>query len=245
MSPAHSAASDGVTGGVSLAPDTASENAARHLRALIFSSELGPGDRLPSERDLAIQLGISRMTLRLALKSLEGDGFIVTSRGAHGGSRVADPESLLGCWRAWTDRHEDELDDIFEVRLTLETRIAALAAERRTAEDLEILRAAVESEVNGPSPSSLFRTDMDIHRAIARAAHSPRLQQGMLDVRGELFLPVEQALLEHRDGEVHESHRAIYEAIREQDAERAAELTRVHIEQVRTMVGRALSRRPA
>ena len=244
MIPAHGAASSGADG-VSLAPDTASENAARHLRALIFASELGPGDRLPSERELATQLGISRMTLRLALKSLEADGFIVTSRGAQGGSRVTDLESLLRCWRDWTDDHELDLDDIFEARLTLETRIAALAAVRRTPEDLEAIRLAVESESNGPSPSSLFRTDMDIHRAIARAAHSPRLQQGMLDVRGELFLPVDQALLEHRTGEVHESHRAIFEAIRDRDAERAAELSRVHIEQVRTLVQRALSRRPA
>jgi GntR family transcriptional regulator, transcriptional repressor for pyruvate dehydrogenase complex len=241
MFPAHDAASGG---GVSLAPDTASENAARHLRALIFSSELGPGDRLPSERGLATQLGISRMTLRLALKSLESDGLIITSRGAHGGSRVADLESLLRCWQVWTDDHEDDLDDIFEMRLTMETRISALAAERRTTEDLETIQAAVESESNGPSPSSLFRTDMDVHRAIARAAHSPRLLQSMLDVRGELFLPVDQALLEHRTGEVHESHRAIFEAIRDRDADRAAELTRVHIEQVRTLVRRALSRRP-
>ncbi len=230
---------------MSLAPDTASENAARHLRALIFSSELGPGDRLPSERELATQLGISRMTLRLALKSLESDGFIATSRGAHGGSRVADLESLLRCWRVWTDDHAADLDDIFEIRLTLETRIAALAAERRTPEDLEAIQAAVESESSGPSASSLFRTDMDIHRAIARAAHSPRLQQGMLDVRGELFLPVDQALLEHRTGEVHKSHVAIFAAIRDRDAARAAELARVHIEQVRTLVRRAMSRRPA
>ena len=138
-----------------------------------------------------------------------------------------------------------DVDDIFEMRLTLETRIAALAAVRRTAEDLETIRLAVESESDGPSPSSLFRTDMDIHRAIARAAHSPRLQQGMLDVRGELFLPVDQALLEHRTGEINESHRAIFEAIRAQNGERAAELSRVHIEQVRTLVQRALSRRPA
>jgi len=237
-----SAESSSASGRVSLAADTASENAARHLRALIFSSELGPGDRLPSERELAAQLGISRVTLRLALKSLESTGFIVTRRGAHGGSRVTDYESLLRCWQLWMADHEDDLEDIFEVRLTLETRIAALAAERRTAEELETIQTAVESELSGPSRSSLFRADMDIHRAIAKAAHSPRLQRGMLEVRGELFLPVDQALLEHREGEVHEAHRAILEAIRARDSARAAELTRAHNEQVRTLVQRALGR---
>lgn len=228
--------------GASLAADTASENAARFLRALIFSSELGPGDRLPSERELATQLGISRMTLRLALKSLESTGFIVTTRGAHGGSRVTDFDSLLRCWRLWMADHEGDLEDIFEVRLTLEARIAALAAERRTARELAVIQAAVEAEQGGPSRSSLFRSDMDIHRAIAIAAHSLRLQRAMLEVRGELFLPVDQALLEHRVGEVLEAHGAILEAIRRRDPDRAAALTRVHIEQVRRLVERALGR---
>jgi GntR family transcriptional repressor for pyruvate dehydrogenase complex len=233
----------GPTKGVSLSPDTASENAARFLRALIFSSELGPGDRLPSERELATQLGISRMTLRLALKSLESTGFIVTRRGAHGGSRVIEFDALQRCWRLWMTEHEGDLEDIFEARLTLETRIAALAAQRRTTEQLEAIEMAVEAEWDGPSRSSLFRADMDIHRAIAMAAQSPRLQRAMLEVRGELFLPVDQALLEHRVGEVHEAHQSILEAIRRRDPERAADLTRVHIEQVRTLVERALGRR--
>jgi GntR family transcriptional repressor for pyruvate dehydrogenase complex len=242
MSDDVTAGKGGSTDGASLAPDTASENAARFLRALIFSSELGPGDRLPSERELATQLGISRMTLRLALKSLESTGFIVTTRGAYGGSRVTDFEALLRCWRRWRADHESDLEDIFEVRLTLETRIAALAAERRTAGELAVIQVAVEAERGGPSRSSLFRADMDIHRAIARAAHSPRLERAMLEVRGELFLPVDQALLEHRVGEVHEAHRTILEAIRQRDPDLAAELTRAHIEQVRTLVQRALGR---
>src|SRR5665648_841520 len=60
----------------------ASENAAWFIRAMIFSGELGPGDRLPPGRDLAARLGISIVTLRVALKSLEAAGYIVTSRGA-------------------------------------------------------------------------------------------------------------------------------------------------------------------
>jgi GntR family transcriptional regulator, transcriptional repressor for pyruvate dehydrogenase complex len=232
----------GPANGPSLAPDTASENAARFLRALIFSSELGPGDRLPSERELAVQLGISRMTLRLALQSLESTGFIVKKRGAHGGSRVTDFESLLRCWRLWMAEHADELDDIFEFRLTLETRIAALAAVRRTPDELAAIETAVETETSGPSRSSLFRTDMDIHRAIARAAHSPRLLRAMLEVRGELFLPVDQALLEARVGDVHEAHRAILSAIAAGDQQQAAARTRAHIEQIRTLVQHALDR---
>jgi GntR family transcriptional repressor for pyruvate dehydrogenase complex len=112
----------------SLIPETASDSAVRFLRAMIFSGELGPGDKLPPERDLGARLGISRMTLRLALKALESTGYIITTRGSHGGSRVAGSGSLVECWNLWMRHHASELDDIFEFRVTVEARLAALAA---------------------------------------------------------------------------------------------------------------------
>ncbi len=120
---------------LSLSPETASDRAVRFLRAMIFCGELRPGDRLPPERDLGARLGISRMTLRLALKVLESSGYIVTTRGSHGGSRVNDVDSLFRCWKQWMQQHSQELEDIFELRVTVEARLAALAAERRTEED--------------------------------------------------------------------------------------------------------------
>jgi GntR family transcriptional repressor for pyruvate dehydrogenase complex len=225
---------------ISLAPDTTAESAVRYLRGLIFSGELGPGDRLPAERDLAARLGISRITLRLALKSLESTGYIVTKRGAHGGSRVNEFPALLRCWHQWMALHRDELEDVFEFRRTVETRIAALAAERRTAAELEAIEAAVAKERDNSSRSALFRTDMEIHRAIAHASHSARLQRAMLDVRAELFVPVDQALVEHRQQEINDSHEAILAAIRAQDAQRAAQAAAAHIAKVREFVYRAL-----
>ena len=90
-----------------LAPETASDSAVRYLRAMIFSGQLRPGDRLPPERDLGAHLGISRMTLRLALKALESTGYIVTTRGSHGGSRVSDADQLFACWHRWMRDHAD------------------------------------------------------------------------------------------------------------------------------------------
>ena len=113
---------------MSLTPGTASESAERYVRALIFWGELGPGDRLPPATELAALLGISRVTLRIALRSLESTGYLVTTRGAHGGSRVSDLQTLQKCWDQWMAEHRDELDDIFEFRLTVETRLAELAA---------------------------------------------------------------------------------------------------------------------
>jgi len=218
--------------------ESAADRAARYIRSLIFSGQLRPGDRLPPGRDLAERLGISRVTLRLGLKALEGAGYLETSKGAYGGSRVSDRDRLLRCWAEWMRRNSRDLDDIFELRTTLETRIAALAAEQRTAEELTRIETA--DAMYRETRASLFRWDVEFHDALARAAHSSRLEEAMIAVRGELFLPVDQALHEHRTEDVHAFHKAIIAAVRDRDVERAADTMRAHIADTRRMVYRAL-----
>jgi GntR family transcriptional regulator, transcriptional repressor for pyruvate dehydrogenase complex len=226
---------------ISLIPETASDSAVRFLRAMIFAGELGPGDRLPPERNLGARLGISRMTLRLALKALESTGYIVTTRGSHGGSRVTDAASLFQCWNQWMRRHSGELNDIFEFRTTVETRLAWLAAERRTGDDLEAMEKAAAGQRHPRDWSSHFRADMDIHRSIARAARSPRLEHAMMAARGELFIPVDFAHLDGMEPRVRDSHLAILKAIRTMDSPAAAEEMRQHIVIVRELTDKALT----
>ena len=230
---------------IALAPDTASDSAEHYVRALIFWGELGPGDRLPPATELAARLGISRVTLRLALKSLESTGYLVTTRGARGGSRVTDVASLARCWRQWMAVHAEEIDDIFEFRSTIESKLAALAAQRRDDEDLASMDRALARERAEQQRSSLFRADAEIHRGIARAAHSPRLAKAMSAVRAELFLPVDQDLLLHRETYVYDSHAAIVAAIRDRDPVRAAAAAAAHTEEVRGLMHRALERSAA
>jgi GntR family transcriptional repressor for pyruvate dehydrogenase complex len=225
---------------IALETETASDSAVRFLRALIFSGELGPDDKLPPERDLGARLGISRMTLRLALKALESTGYIVTTRGSRGGSRVADAASLSRCWNQWMQEHADELDDIFEFRAAIESKLAALAAERRSDQDLQAMERAAAIERQPQDWSSLFRTDIDIHRAIARAARSPRLERAMMTARGDLFVPIDLSRLEERPHQVHEGHQSIIEAIRNHDADAACAGMAAHIGLVETLVDKAL-----
>ena len=180
------------------------------------------------------------MTLRLALKALESTGYIVTTRGSRGGSRVTDSRSLLECWIQWMRHHAGELADIFEFRITVESRLAALAAERRGDEDLEVMERAVMRERASRDWSSLFRTDMDIHKAIARAARSPRLEQAMLAARSELFAPSTWPNSSSVSFQVHDTHGRILQAIRSQDPIEAAEQMRGHIELIRDLTYRAL-----
>ena len=226
---------------MSLTPGTASESAERYVRALIFWGEIGPGDRLPPATELAATLGISRVTLRLALKSLESTGYLVTTRGAHGGSRVSDVHALQRCWDQWMNEHREELDDIFELRTTVESRLAALAAERRTEADLEDIERALQEERDNRHRASLFQADAGIHRSIARAAHSSRLALVMNAVRADLFLPVDQDLLDSTEDDVFATHEQIVAAIRGGDAARAAAAAAAHVERVRQLMARALA----
>ncbi len=225
----------------SLVPETASDSAVRYIRAMIFSGELGPGDKLPPERDLGVRLGISRMTLRLALKALESTGYIVTTRGSHGGSRVASTESLIECWTQWMRHHAAELDDIFEFRTTVEMRLAALAAVRRSDADLDAIAKAVAFEGQPQDWSSLFRADVNIHRTIAHAARSPRLENAMLAARSELFVPVDLRHMQTQEYEVHHTHALILETIRLKNPDGAAAAMRDHIGIIRGLTEKAMA----
>ena len=225
---------------MSLTPGTASESAERYVRALIFWGELGPSDRLPPATELAADLGISRVTLRIALRSLETSGYLVTTRGAHGGSRVSDVQTLQRCWAQWMTEHSGELDDIFEFRITIERRLAELAAERRTGDDLAAMEHALAEEVDNRARSSLFQADAGIHRSIAAAAHSPRLALAMNAVRADLFLPVDQDLLDSTEDDVFATHEHIVAAVRDGDPVRASLAAETHVLRVRDLVTRAL-----
>ena len=225
---------------MSMTPGTASESAERYVRALIFWGELGPGDKLPPATELAEHLGISRMTLRIALRSLETAGYLVTTRGAHGGSRVSGLETLQRCWEQWMTEHSGELDDIFEFRITVERRLAELAAVRRTEADLEAMERALEKERGRGRRASLFQSDAGIHRSIAKAAHSERLALSMNVVRADLFLPVDEEILDSTEDEVFATHEQIMAAIADGDPERAAAAAEAHVQRVRELVSRAL-----
>jgi GntR family transcriptional repressor for pyruvate dehydrogenase complex len=212
----------------------ASENAAWFIRAMIFSGELGPGDRLPPGRDLAARLGISIVTLRIALKSLETTGYIVTSRGARGGSSVGNVEALSRCWSAWMRDKAQEVDEICELRETVEVRIASLAAERRSTQELEAVEHANALLLEMGSP--VLRWNVAFHDALARAAHNRHLERAMVEVRGELFLPVDAFLRQHRAEELAAAHGAVLDAVRHQDAEAATASMRAHLAETQAVI---------
>ncbi len=222
-----------------LSGENPSDIAADLIRGMVYSGELPPGDWLPPLRELADHLGISVLTLRVALKSLASAGFIVTSRGAHGGSRISDIETLTGCWTEWMRDKGDEVEDLWEFREIVETNIAALAAQRRSSDDLRAIEEAWAASA-ADSHTAFLRWNVVFHDALGTAAHSPRLVRAMLNVRRELFLPVGLLLRKHHADELRDSHAQLLQAVRERDPQGASEAMRSHLAGTRLMIAEVL-----
>src|SRR3954452_17728125 len=138
---------------------------------MIVSGELGPGDRLPREADLAERLGLSRNSLREAVRALsmirvldvrQGDGTYVTS---------LDPTVLLDALSFVVDFHRDDtVLQFFEVRRILEPAATALAALRMADSDIEKLQALLDELGPEPTVDALVANDLEFHRQIAAGA---------------------------------------------------------------------------
>ncbi|MGD9988098.1 FadR/GntR family transcriptional regulator [Pseudonocardia sp.] len=215
---------------------TLTEVVADHLRRLIHLGEVGPGDRLPAERELAEQLGIARLSLREALKTLQNDGYVEVRRGARGGTYVTELEVPVARWRARMRTESGEFDDIIDFRIGLETETARLAAARRTPEDLAALRATIDDLTVAHDRTAFRLTDSRFHAALARAARSSRLGAAVETTRAELFnthdlLPFIDPVQESVD-----DHQAVFRAVEAGDVDAAAAAMRDHIEHTRTQL---------
>lgn len=152
------------------------DQAIMRIRDLITSGRINPGDRLPPEQELANLLGISRSSLREAVKALSqarvldvrrGDGTYVTS---------LEPELLMSGLSFVIDLMQDQtLVEIFEVRKLLEPAATALAAQRITDEQIAELRESLTSMRHAHDPEELVVRDIDFHARIASATGNSSL----------------------------------------------------------------------
>ncbi|HEX9187668.1 MAG TPA: FadR/GntR family transcriptional regulator [Vicinamibacteria bacterium] len=204
------------------------------VRREIEGGRLGPGDRLPPERELAQQMGVSRPSLRSGLRTLHAMGIITSRRGA--GTFIVEGPPELG--RAPLEflaaLHGFTLDQMYEARRLLEVGAAGLAAERATGEQL----AAMADEITGmfatlEEPAAFLRHDLGFHRAVAAGSGNP-IVAAIIGTLTEIIWETGRINMEGFGlRESAETHRRIYEAIRARSAERAArEMTR-HLENAR------------
>jgi GntR family transcriptional repressor for pyruvate dehydrogenase complex len=206
-----------------------------HVRRLIEAGQLRPGNRLPPERDLAVEIGVSRLSLRSGLRTLAAMGVIQSRQGA--GTFVADGPPRLGDGplRFLAALHGFTRDDMFEARRVLEVGSAGLAAERAEPEQL----AAMAEEVGGmfaelDNPQQFLVHDIQFHRAVAAGSRNPVLAT-LIDTLAELVYETRRRTVERaRDlKESAEMHRRIYQAIKTHDGERARREMSAHLDLAR------------
>ena len=209
-------------------PATTFEETVERLGTAIRLGLLPPGSKLPSERDLADQLRISRSTLRQALTTLVQSGHLVSSRGRTGGTFVAERPPLA---EAEPKPLGDSAWAVLDFRVAVETGAAILAAERGEAEQFERLDELVEQMATVTEFEDYRRADIRLHIGIAEAARSPRLVRAMTEVQGQMsdliaLIPHPEQVLTHSNAQ----HKRLVTLLRRGQAGAAVGIMREHIE---------------
>ncbi len=222
-----------------------SDTIARNLEQRILEGSLRPGDRLPPERELAEQMGVSRPSLREGLRKLASKGLISSRQG--GGHYVTDvlQASFVEPWKEMISQHPALEQDLLEVRHILEGQAAELASERANDFDIRHIDAAFEkleaAFESGELPECI-KTDVDFHQAIAEASHNALIAHLSASLHRLIHDQVEQNLryLQGRPQQwarLQTQHRAIWEKVRTRNARDAATAARQHLAYVQQSMG--------
>ncbi len=199
---------------------TAAQQIAEQIRVGILRGQLRPGQRLPSEAELASEYSVSRSTIRETLKLLAATQLVESSRGAGGGTFVRLPEpgrvaATLGETIAmWFSAGTVTLKEINDARAWIELGCVRFAAAARSERDLDAIRATVEAmEQAGIDLERMLAIDLQFHVAVSRAAHNAGLELAMSAIH--LVRPFSNTMLmPHLSiAAVAEQHRAIFAGI--------------------------------
>ena len=210
------------------------EDIVRQFQSSIRQGELRHGDRLPSERNLAEQLKVSRSSVREAIRSLELQGLVVSRPGSGTFINTENLDSVVALVAATLNTGEDALREIFEMRHLLEPPIAALAAQRATADEVERMEEILE-EQRGQIDTGATGVDSDtaFHFALASATHNSALLKVASAVEDILQRSRHQSLQEPgRPQRSLASHRQILDMILAGDEKGAQEAMEHHLTMV-------------
>lgn len=192
-----------------------SQRAYASLRLMAMTYRFQPGERL-NEGALARELEVSRTPLREALHRLTSEGLLVLVRGRGFHARPLDVKEVF---------------DLYEARLALETALARLACDRADDECLNAIDAYLEASVEAQESApieELLQFDEGFHERIAEGTGNAELLRMLRNINARIHFFRWLDMQGRRDGTQSE-HRALVEAIRERDSERAANITRIHI----------------
>jgi GntR family transcriptional regulator, transcriptional repressor for pyruvate dehydrogenase complex len=214
--------------------DRVSQVIVDQIKVLIRDGRLLPGDRLPSERELCQRFGVSRVTVREALRVLEAGGLLTIRVGAHGGAFLTSPT---------TERLSEGLADLIsvskltaanvtEARIIVELGILPLAVERATSDDIAALFAMVD-EAERALAAETYSVEMSaaFHIRVAECTHNPAIAMLVQSFHGPLLMSLEEA---HQSAPMGhqgmDEHRKLAQAIKDRDLAAARKVATTHLD---------------
>jgi GntR family transcriptional repressor for pyruvate dehydrogenase complex len=224
------------------------EQVASRIQQMIVDGQLRPGDRLPTERELAERFGVSRSSVRDAIRVLELMGLVEPRQGEGTVVRDLSPDAVVNPLASLLVRSRALLSDLLDVRKMIEPHLAARAAVHATEEEVARLQAIYDRQREKAQRGELaVEEDSEFHYTIATAARN-RVILRILDVLMDLLKTSRERSLQvpGRLQRSLEGHRRILAAIRRRDAEAAEAAMRRHLEEIEEVLGQAVpAERPA
>ena len=221
--------------------DRVSQVIVDQIKLLIRDGRLLPGDRLPSERELCQRFGVSRVTVREALRVLEAGGLLAIRVGAHGGAFLTSPT---------TERLSEGLADLIsissltaanvtEARIIVELGILPLAVERATDDDIAALFAMVD-EAESALDAKTYDVEMSaaFHIKVAECTHNPAITMLVQSFHGPLLMSLAES---HQSAPMSsrgvDEHRKLAQSIKDRDLAAAREVVTTHLDRTARRVG--------
>jgi GntR family transcriptional regulator, transcriptional repressor for pyruvate dehydrogenase complex len=213
------------------------------LERLIVSGELEPGAKLPPERELAEQIGVSRTVLREAVRILVTKGLLATKHGVGTVVQSASSDQFVESMSLLMKTQNLTLDNLHQVRVMLEVENAGMAAQLATAGDLEALQSALLALEGARDPKEIAEKDAEFHNMLALATHNPLIVILLDSIAGMLW-EIRLALGKYPDlatGGLPD-HRRIFNAVIAKDTGRARHAMQDHLNHARKIQETYLAR---
>lgn len=208
------------------------------IRGMIDRGELTPGDRLPPERKLAEMFGVSRNTVREAIKALAEKGVLESRQGAGTYVRELDGDDFANTFAGAIMRRRPELRDVFEVRKLIEPEIAAMAANNASPSQIGRMEAIVVEQERALASGEPGRAyDQELHELLA-AASGNEVMRAMVVALHDEFTESRSEGLQSRERQEASlaAHREIVDAVSAGLVMKAERAMRTHLEEVEAIV---------